>query len=118
MYGGVVVGFDGQHVIGYPSCLTMLQPYIYTFVHSRPHIHLHPHPNKHSNTPTPTHTPLKSPQPRGLAHALHWKGPLGQVFERFGAVKATPRSMFTLMQDNQQVLLFPGGAREVLLCDG
>lgn len=57
-------------------------------------------------------------QARGLAHPLHWKGPLGGAFERFGAVKASPRAMYSLLQANQQVLLFPGGAREVCGCSG
>lgn len=50
---------------------------------------------------------------RGLAHPAHWQGPLGSTFERFGAVKATPRAAFRLLQAGEAVLLFPGGGREV-----
>ncbi|KAK9831878.1 hypothetical protein WJX81_004455 [Elliptochloris bilobata] len=50
---------------------------------------------------------------RGLAHEAHWQGPLGSTFERFGAVKATPRAAFRLLQAGEAVLLFPGGGREV-----
>merc|ERR1711865_1262881 len=35
------------------------------------------------------------------------------TFERFGAVKVTPRNYYRLMQTNQSALLFPGGVREV-----
>ena len=52
-------------------------------------------------------------QVRGLAHPAHWQGPLGSTFERFGAVKATPRAAFRLLQAGEAVLLFPGGGREV-----
>ena len=49
---------------------------------------------------------------RGLAHPAHWQGPQGALFERFGAVKATPRAAFRLLQSGEAVLLFPGGGRE------
>ena len=52
-------------------------------------------------------------QVRGLAHTAHWQGPQGALFERFGAVKATPRAAFRLLQSGEAVLLFPGGGREV-----
>lgn len=50
---------------------------------------------------------------KGLAHPGHWSGPLGPFFEQFGAVKAGPMTAFKLLKDGEQVLLFPGGAREV-----
>lgn len=50
---------------------------------------------------------------RGLAHPLHWLSPAGAVFERFGAIKATPFATYKLLKEGQSVLLFPGGAREV-----
>lgn len=52
-------------------------------------------------------------QVRGLAHPSHWKGPLGGLFESFGAVKASPRSAYRLLKAGEAVLLFPGGGREV-----
>jgi hypothetical protein len=36
----------------------------------------------------------------------------GLGFERFGAVLVSPRNYYRLMQSDQNVLLFPGGARE------
>ncbi|KAF8058058.1 acyltransferase-like protein [Scenedesmus sp. PABB004] len=50
---------------------------------------------------------------RGLAHPSHWGGPLGPFFEQFGAVPAGPLTAFKLLKRGEQVLLFPGGAREV-----
>lgn len=50
---------------------------------------------------------------RGLAHPGHWKGPLGPIFEAFGAVKASPMSAYKLLKEGEAVLLFPGGGREV-----
>ena len=35
------------------------------------------------------------------------------LFRRFGAVQVTPRNYYRLMETGQNVLLFPGGAREV-----
>lgn len=52
-------------------------------------------------------------QARGLAHKGHWQGPLGQFFERFGAVKASPMAAFRLLRQGEAVLLYPGGAKEV-----
>ena len=52
-------------------------------------------------------------QVRGLAHPGHWKGPLGPIFEAFGAVKASPMSAYKLLKEGEAVLLFPGGGREV-----
>mmetsp|Transcript_19515 Transcript_19515/g.40428 ORF Transcript_19515/g.40428 Transcript_19515/m.40428 type:complete len:529 (+) Transcript_19515:552-2138(+) len=42
-------------------------------------------------------------------------GGKGQVsqFKAFGAVEVSPRSFYTLMEENQATLLFPGGVREV-----
>eukprot|EP00877_Chromochloris_zofingiensis_P003357 jgi/Chrzof1/13021/Cz07g16210.t1 len=50
---------------------------------------------------------------KGLAHPGHWAGPLGSFFEQFGAVKAGPMTAYKLLRNGEQVLLFPGGAREV-----
>ena len=33
-------------------------------------------------------------------------------FEEFGAVPVTPRNYFKLLENNEMVLLFPGGVRE------
>ena len=52
-------------------------------------------------------------QARGLAHPEHWQGPQGQLFERFGAVKASPMAAYKLLRQGESVLLFPGGGREV-----
>ncbi|GAX74282.1 hypothetical protein CEUSTIGMA_g1731.t1 [Chlamydomonas eustigma] len=51
---------------------------------------------------------------RGLAHLGHWKGPFGSFMESFGAVRASPMAAFRLLRSNEKVLLFPGGAREVV----
>jgi hypothetical protein len=40
-------------------------------------------------------------------------GPLGPMFEGFGAVKASPMAAARLLRQGEAVLLFPGGAREV-----
>lgn len=53
-------------------------------------------------------------QPKGLAHPGHWAGPLGPFFEQFGAVKAGPMTAYRLLRNKEAVLLFPGGAREVV----
>lgn len=52
---------------------------------------------------------------RGLAHRAHFDtgSPLGPIFQKFGAVAASPRSAFKLLSDGEAVLLFPGGAAEV-----
>ena len=52
-------------------------------------------------------------QARGLAHPEHWQGPQGALFERFGAVKASPMAAYKLLRGGESVLLFPGGGREV-----
>lgn len=51
---------------------------------------------------------------RGLADPRHWLGPVGAVFERFGAVKAGPFTAAKLLREREALLLFPGGGREVL----
>lgn len=56
---------------------------------------------------------LRGYKARGLAHKGHWQGPLGQFFERFGAVKASPMAAFRLLRQGEAVLLYPGGAKEV-----
>eukprot|EP00884_Botryococcus_braunii_P010502 jgi/Botrbrau1/19453/Bobra.0338s0073.1 len=56
---------------------------------------------------------LRGYKVRGLAHPGHWRGPLGQIFERYGAVKASPMEMYRLLSNGEAVLLFPGGAKEV-----
>ena len=52
-------------------------------------------------------------QVRGLAHPEHWQGPQGALFDRFGAVKASPLAAYKLLRQRESVLLFPGGGREV-----
>lgn len=73
--------------------------------------------------------------PRGLAHPISFAGTnisellgrtpgirkspdVGQMqtgnFQELGAVEVTPRNFYRLMQANQTVILFPGGAREAL----
>ena len=54
-------------------------------------------------------------QVRGLAHPEHWQGPQGALFDRFGAVKASPMAAYKLLRQGESVLLFPGGGREVRL---
>lgn len=46
-------------------------------------------------------------------------GPLAGTtsFENFGAVVVTPRNYYRLLQSGQNVLLFPGGAKEALSVD-
>ncbi|KAG2493697.1 hypothetical protein HYH03_008211 [Edaphochlamys debaryana] len=51
---------------------------------------------------------------RGLAHKGHWAGPFGKWFESFGTVKASPMAAFKLLKGREKVLLFPGGAKEVV----
>ncbi|GIL73806.1 hypothetical protein Vretimale_5333 [Volvox reticuliferus] len=51
---------------------------------------------------------------RGLAHPGHWAGPFGRWFESFGSVKASPMAAFRLLRSSEKVLLFPGGAKEVV----
>lgn len=50
---------------------------------------------------------------RGLAHPLHYASAFGDLLARYGAVKATPRNYFKLLEAGEAVLLYPGGAREV-----
>jgi 1-acyl-sn-glycerol-3-phosphate acyltransferase len=57
---------------------------------------------------------LRGYRVRGLAHPGHWNGPFGNFFESFGAVKASPLAAFRLLKSKEKVLLFPGGAREVV----
>lgn len=57
---------------------------------------------------------LRGIKVRGLAHEGHFMGPAKGLFEEFGAVKATPRAAFKLLSEGEAVLLFPGGAKEVL----
>jgi 1-acyl-sn-glycerol-3-phosphate acyltransferase len=45
---------------------------------------------------------------RGLAHPLHYMSAFGDLLARYGAVKATPRNCFKLLQAGQSVLLYPG----------
>ncbi|KAK9916210.1 hypothetical protein WJX75_000066 [Coccomyxa subellipsoidea] len=56
---------------------------------------------------------LRGHKVRGLAHRAHWNGPTGRLFERFGAVPASPRAAYKLLKQGESVLLFPGGGREV-----
>ena len=57
---------------------------------------------------------LRGYKVRGLAHPGHWATPLGDIFQRLGAVKASPLAAYRLLQNAEAVLLFPGGGREVL----
>lgn len=64
---------------------------------------------------------------RGLAHPVIFQnegrprgiraddsGPFSnELFQKFGAVKVTPRNYYRLLQTGQNALLFPGGVREV-----
>ena len=66
---------------------------------------------------------------RGLAHPVIFQnsgqstsrgvrtnenGPFSnEIFQKFGAVMVTPRNYYRLLQTGQNVLLFPGGVREV-----
>ena len=56
---------------------------------------------------------LRGYRVRGLADPRHWLGPLGSVFQGFGAVRASPLAAARLLRQGEAVLLFPGGAREV-----
>lgn len=56
---------------------------------------------------------LRGHKVRGLAHPEHWQGPQGALFNRFGAVKASPLAAYKLLRQRESVLLFPGGGREV-----
>jgi hypothetical protein len=49
-----------------------------------------------------------------LAHPQHWQTPLGPFFESFGALKASPMAAYRALSKGQNVLLFPGGGREVV----
>eukprot|EP00798_Chlamydomonas_sp_ICE-L_P025747 gene25747-11410_t len=52
---------------------------------------------------------------RPIAHPGHWAppNPFGPFIESLGGVKASPLAAFRLLKNNEKVLLFPGGAREV-----
>ncbi|BBN06382.1 hypothetical protein MPTK1_3g20640 [Marchantia polymorpha subsp. ruderalis] len=50
---------------------------------------------------------------RGLAHPGHWITGAGAIFERYGNVKASKFAAYKLLKEGENVLLFPGGAREV-----
>lgn len=50
---------------------------------------------------------------RGLAHPGHWLTGVGDLMERYGNVKASPKAAYKLLKEGEDVLLFPGGAREV-----
>eukprot|EP00850_Spirogloea_muscicola_P020586 SM000220S07065 [mRNA] locus=s220:160764:166670:- [translate_table: standard] len=50
---------------------------------------------------------------RGLAHPGHWLSGASTLLERYGNVKATPRAAYKLLKEGEDVLLFPGGGREV-----
>jgi 1-acyl-sn-glycerol-3-phosphate acyltransferase len=52
---------------------------------------------------------------RGLADRIHFKNPpLGKFLKRAGAVVGDPQICAALMEDGQNVLVFPGGGREVM----
>ncbi|KAH9564058.1 hypothetical protein CY35_04G004500 [Sphagnum magellanicum] len=50
---------------------------------------------------------------RGLAHPGHWTLGVGPIFERYGSVKASKFAAYKLLKEGEDVLLFPGGSREV-----
>eukprot|EP00249_Psilotum_nudum_P017071 c26140_g1_i3 orf=330-1295(-) len=50
---------------------------------------------------------------RGLAHPGHWATVVGPIFEKYGHVKASKFAAYRLLKDGENILLFPGGAREV-----
>eukprot|EP00850_Spirogloea_muscicola_P018168 SM000163S02336 [mRNA] locus=s163:244518:250584:- [translate_table: standard] len=50
---------------------------------------------------------------RGLADPLHWATPFGELLASYGAVVASPRNCFKLLQEGECVLLYPGGGKEV-----
>eukprot|EP00850_Spirogloea_muscicola_P014598 SM000106S13946 [mRNA] locus=s106:105862:111881:+ [translate_table: standard] len=50
---------------------------------------------------------------RGLADPLHWATPFGAILASYGAVMASPRNCFKLLQEGECVLLYPGGGKEV-----
>jgi pimeloyl-ACP methyl ester carboxylesterase len=57
---------------------------------------------------------LGQPDNPGLVNKPEESGPMSQsYFRKFGAVKVSPRNYYRLLQTNQNVLLFPGGVREV-----
>eukprot|EP00798_Chlamydomonas_sp_ICE-L_P021423 gene21423-28387_t len=55
---------------------------------------------------------------RALAHPGHWNNPMGGLIESLGGVKASPMAAFRLLKNKEKVLLFPGGAREVVKKQG
>ena len=51
---------------------------------------------------------------RSLGDRMHFRIPIwGHTLSRFGAIEGSPDTCSQLMQDNQCILVFPGGAREV-----
>ena len=57
---------------------------------------------------------LDGRQPGLTADTASQQGPNNAaLFRRFGAVQVTPRNYYRLMESGQNVLLFPGGVREV-----
>ncbi|KAH8963339.1 hypothetical protein BDL97_04G003500 [Sphagnum fallax] len=50
---------------------------------------------------------------RGLAHPGHWTLGVGPIFQRYGSVKASKFAAYKLLKEGEDVLLFPGGSREV-----
>jgi len=52
--------------------------------------------------------------PRGLAHHFHFATPNGPILRAFGAVDGTRDNVDALMKAGYDVLVYPGGGREVL----
>eukprot|EP00929_Paragymnodinium_shiwhaense_P052073 TRINITY_DN26113_c0_g3_i1.p1 TRINITY_DN26113_c0_g3~~TRINITY_DN26113_c0_g3_i1.p1 ORF type:complete len:393 (-),score=68.57 TRINITY_DN26113_c0_g3_i1:260-1438(-) len=51
---------------------------------------------------------------RGLADHFHWAGPHGPLLRAFGAVDGTRPNVDMLMENGQNLLVYPGGGAEIL----
>ncbi|GJP44294.1 hypothetical protein CLOM_g3666 [Closterium sp. NIES-68] len=50
---------------------------------------------------------------RGLGAPTHWQGPFADKFTKYGAVRVSPRACYQLLREGENMLLYPGGGREV-----
>ncbi|CAI5958239.1 unnamed protein product [Closterium sp. NIES-65] len=50
---------------------------------------------------------------RGLGAPTHWQGPFADQFTKYGAVRVSPRACYQLLREGENLLLYPGGGREV-----
>ncbi|CAI5968192.1 unnamed protein product, partial [Closterium sp. NIES-64] len=50
---------------------------------------------------------------RGLGAPTHWQGPFAAQFTKYGAVRVSPRACYQLLREGENLLLYPGGGREV-----